>query len=159
MPTIKKKHIGDQQYGGAARFGNVTTLRATLQTTAAGAAINSDSTTAIAVADVVVLEKLPQGFLLEDAQVIVSKAFPASVTGSLGFIYIDGVDSTEVPQDAAYFGAGLALSALARLRTTSPKAPVSLAKEAYLVLTIAGAAINAAAQLDVIVHGERMGPK
>ena len=158
MATIKKKFIGDKQFGGFTPYGNVTTIRATLQINATGAAIHSDSAAAIGVADVVVLEKLPEGFLLEDAQVIVSTPMTASATGSLGFIYADGVDSTDVPQDAAYFGTGLNAAAAGRIRTAGTKAPVRLAKEAYLVWTQAGAANAKASRLDVIVHGERMGP-
>lgn len=158
MATIKKKFIGDKQFGGFAPYGNVTTIRATLQTNATGAALNSDSAAAIGIGDVVVLEKLPEGFLLEDAQVIVSTTMTASSTGSLGFIYADGVDSTDAPQDAAYFGTGLNAATAGRIRTAGTKAPVCLAKEAYLVWTQAGAANTKASRIDVIVHGERMGP-
>ena len=158
MATIKKKFIGDKQFGGFTPYGNVTTIRATLQTNATGAAINSDSAAAIAVGDVVVLEKLPEGFLLEDAQVIVSTGMTATATGSLGFIYADGVDSTDVPQDAAYFGAGLNAATAARIRTASTKAPVRLAKEACLVWTQGVIANAKASRIDVIVHGERIGP-
>ena len=158
MATIKKKFIGDNQFGGFTPYGNVTTIRATLQTNATGAALNSDSAAAIGIGDVVVLENLPDGFLLEDAQVIVSTTMTASATGSLGFIYADGVDSTDVPQDAAYFGTGINAATAGRVRTAGTKAPVRLAKEAYLVWTQAGAANAKASRLDVIVHGERMGP-
>lgn len=158
MATIKKKFIGDKQFGGFTPYGNVTTLRAILETNAAGAVINSDSQAGIAVGDVVILEKLPEGFLLEDAQVIVSTGMTATATGSLGFIYVDGVNDAEVPQDAAYFGAGLDAAAAARIRTASAKAPIRLAKEAYLVWTHAGAANAKASRIDVIVHGERLGP-
>jgi hypothetical protein len=159
MATIKKKHIGDNQFGGFTPYGNVTTLRARLETSAAGAVVNSDTTAAIAIGDVIVLDVLPEGFVLEDAQVIVSTGMTATITGSLGFIYADGVDSTDVPQDAAYFGAGLNLATAARLRTTSSKAPVKLAKPAYLVLTTAVAANAKVSRVDFIVHGERLGPK
>ena len=158
MATIKKKFIGDKQFGGFTPYGNLTTLRATLETLASGAVLNADSQAPIAVGDVVILEKLPEGYLLEDAQVIVSTGMTATATGSLGFIYVDGKDSTEVPQDPAYFGAGLDAAAAARIRTASAKAPVRLPKEAYLVWTHAGAANAKAARIDVIVHGERMGP-
>lgn len=158
MATIKKKFIGDKQFGGFTPYGNLTTLRATLQTTAAGAVIDGDSTAALAIGDVVVLEKLPEGFVLEDAQLIVSTGMTASSTGSLGFLYADGVDSAAVPQDAAYFGAGLNAATAARIRTAGTKAPVRLAKEAYLVWTHAGAANAKASRIDVIVHGERLGP-
>ena len=158
MATIKKKFIGDKQFGGFTPYGNVTTLRATLQTTAAGAVIDGNSTAALAIGDVVVLEKLPEGFVLEDAQLIVSTGMTASATGSLGFLYADGVDSTDAPQDAAYFGTGLNAATAGRIRTAGTKAPVRLAKEAYLVWTHAGAANAKASRIDVIVHGERMGP-
>lgn len=158
MATIKKKFIGDKQFGGFTPYGNLTTLRATLQTTAAGAVIDGDSTAALAIGDVVVLEKLPEGFVLEDAQLIVSTGMTASATGSLGFLYADGVDSAAVPQDAAYFGTGLNAATAARIRTAGAKAPVRLAKEAYLVWTHAGAANAKASRIDVIVHGERLGP-
>lgn len=159
MATIKKKSIGEQQFGGAVPFGNLTIYRATLETGSTGAALNADSTAALAVNDVVVLDTLPQGMLLSDAQIIISTAMTAAVTGSLGFVYADGVDSTEAPQDAAYFGAALALNATARLRCATAKAPVKLAKEAYLTLTITGAANAKASRIDVLVQGERMGPK
>lgn len=159
MATVLKKNLGDNQYGGAIPAGNVTTYRAKLETNAIGAALESDSAVALAIADVVILQKLPEGMLLEDSLVIVSTTFSASVTASLGFKYVDGVDSVEVPQDAAYFGAGLVLSSAAVLRNAVAKAPLRLPKEAYLTLTIAGAANAKASRLDVIVHGERFGPK
>ena len=80
----------------------------------------------------------------------------AAVTGSLGFAYADGVDSADVPQDAAYFGAALVLSAAARLRNTVAKL-VTLPKDARLVLTIDGADNAKAGALVAIVHGERLG--
>ena len=159
MATIIKKFIGDHQFGGFTPYGNVTVLRATLQTVANGSVLNANSTTPLAVNDVVVLQTLPQGFDLHDLQIIISDHFGAGVTGSVGFLYIDGVDDAVVPQDAAYFGAGLLFSAAARLRTSSSKAPVKLAKEAYLVLTITGAAVAEGGRADFIVTGERIGPK
>ena len=86
---------------------------------------STNSTAALAIGDVVVLEKLPEGFVLEDAQLIVSTGMTASATGSLGFLYADGVDSAAVPQDAAYFGAGLNAATAARIRTAGAKAPAA----------------------------------
>ena len=159
MATIKVKNIGVNQFGGFTPYGNVTTLRATLATNATGAALNSTSTAAIGLGDKVVLQTLPAGMLLEDAQVIVSTALTALVTGTLGFEYADGVDDTDVPQDAAYFGTGLVLNAAGRLRCVTTKAPVTLAKEANLILVTAGAANAKVGRVDFIVHGERMGAK
>lgn len=157
MATIKVSGIGVNQFGGVESCGNITSYRATLATDAAGVPLNSNSTAALAIGTIVVLNVLPAGMLLEDAQIIVSNAMTASTTGSLGFLYSDGVNSAEVPQDAAYFGSGIALSTVARLRCTAAKAPVTLPKDANLVLTIAGAASDEASRLDVIVHGERLG--
>ncbi|SEF28503.1 hypothetical protein ABL840_26740 [Variovorax sp. NFACC27] len=159
MANIKLKGLGINQFGGMAAYGNVTTLRAVLETDATGAAVRANATTPLGVGDKVYLQSLPAGFRLEDLQLIVSTAMTAAVTGSLGFEYADGVDSADVPQDLAYFGTGLVLNAAARLRTTSSKAPVTLAKEAFLVLTLAGAANAKASRVDFIVHGERLGAK
>lgn len=156
MANVRLKGIGLNRFGGVNTEGNVTTYRATLITNATGAASNSNSTAALGIADVVILASLPAGMLLEDAQLIVSTAMTAAVTGSLGFLYADGVDSATVPQDAAYFGTGLVLNAAGRVRTTSSKAPVVLEKEANLVLTLAGAANAKASRVDFIVHGERL---
>ena len=156
MANVRLKGIGLNRFGGVNSEGNVTTYRATLITNATGAASNSNSTAALGIADVVILASLPAGMLLEDAQLIVSTAMTAAVTGSLGFLYADGVDSATVPQDAAYFGTGLVLNAAGRVRTTSSKAPVVLEKEANLVLTLAGAANAKASRVDFIVHGERL---
>lgn len=160
MPTISKLGIGMHQFGGFAPYGNLTTLRANLTTSATGAPLDSsDTSTPLAIGTVVRLQTLPEGFTLDDAQLIVSDAFSASMTCSLGFAYVDGVDDATVPQDAAYFGTGLALSATGRLRCSTAKAPVKLPKPAYLILTTGGAANTVVGVLDVIVQGERRGPK
>ena len=96
---------------------------------------------------------LPAGFKLLDSQVIVSDAFTAAVTTSIGFAYVDGVDSAAVPQSANYFGAGLSLAATARLRNATTNAPVTLPKDAYLILTTAGAANAAAGIADILIDG------
>lgn len=75
----------------------------------------------------------------------------ASVTGNLGFEYVDGVASTAVPADAEYFGAALALNATGRLRNATTKVPVVLPKDAWLVLTTGGAANAKAARVDVLL--------
>lgn len=157
MATVQKKGIGVHQLGGVTPWGNVTTIRATLQTSAAGAALDSNSTAALAIGDKVRLNVLPAGMRLEDAQIIVSDAFTASMTGKLGFEYVDGVDDAAVPQDDDYFGTGISLASVARIRTSAANAPVTLPKEAYLILTTAGAAAADVGRADFIVHGERLG--
>ena len=157
MANVKLKGIGINQFGGAEESGNQTVYASTLSTNSTGAALNSNSTAALGVGDKVYLQSMPAGMRLDNAVAIVSTAFTAAVTGSLGFEYLDGVDSSDVPQDAAYFGTGIVLSTAARLPNVSSKELVTLPKEAYLVLTIAGAANAKVARLDVLVTGERLG--
>lgn len=159
MATVIINQFGKNQFGGVSPFGNLTELTFKLTTNSSGGAQDANSSVALASGDKVVLGYLPAGMRLSDAQIIVSTAFTASVTGSLGFEYADGVDDAGVPQDSAYFGTGLVLSTAARLRVSTAKAPVVLAKEANLVLTTGGAANAKAARLDVVVSGELTGPQ
>lgn len=158
MATVKTNQAGKRFYTDVAPYGNLSSRRYPLATSATGAALDSDSTAALAVGDVVDLGELPEGFWLEDAMILVTTAMTASVTGSLGFKYEDGVDSTEVPQDAAYFGAGLNLNTAGRVRATGTKL-VKLPKPAKLILTIAGANNAKASDIKVIVHGVLAGAR
>jgi hypothetical protein len=83
----------------------------------------------------------------------VSDAFTALVTANLGFAYVDGVDSAAVPQSATYFGSGLVLNAVGRLRNATTNAPITLPKDAYLIATTAGAANAVVGVADVFVEG------
>jgi len=105
MAKITRNTASDRQFGSAP-YGNLTALSYKLVTNASGAAIDSDSTAAIASGDVVDLGPIPAGLRLDDVMITVSTAMTASVTGKLGFAYSDGVDSTLVPQNDAYFGTG-----------------------------------------------------
>lgn len=158
MATVKLLNQ-NPGYGGFAPYGNATTNKFTLETTATGAAKNSSSAAALAIGDEVVLGVMDAGFRLDDSEIVISTGLTASVTGSLGFKYVDGVDSTAVPQDAAYFGTGLALATAARLRNATTKAIVALPKPANLVLTIAGANNAKASYVDFVICGELSGPK
>jgi len=153
MPTITKKKVLNQATFGGTPYGNKAVLAFNLTTNAVGAFTDSDTATGIASGDVVRLGVLPAGFRVYDSQVIVSDAFSASVTASIGFAYVDGVDSVAAPQSANYFGAGLALSAAGRLRNATTNAPITLAKDAYLILTTAGAANAVVGVADVMVEG------
>lgn len=158
MATIKMKKYQSRQFGGFSPFGNVTSLVFGMATNASGAPIDADSTAALAVGDVVVLGTLPEGMRLEDASVFVSTGMTASVTGKLGFRYVDGTDSTDVPQDDAYFAASANLATAGRVRANGSKLVV-LPKEAELVLTLAGAANAKASDIKVLVTGELTGPR
>jgi hypothetical protein len=155
MPTVTINQFRARQFGGAAgAYGNVTALPFQLKTNSIGAAIGADSVAAIGLGDKVVLGVLPTGMRLDDCMLVVSTAMTAAVTGTLGFEYDDGVDSAAVPQDAAYFGAGLVLNAVGRLRMATSKAPVVLPKPAKLILVTAGAANAKASQIDLLLTGE-----
>lgn len=160
MAKVILSQYRGRQFGGAAgAYGNTTSLPFKLLTSATGAAVGADSAAALAIGDVVDLGPLPAGMRLDDSLVVVSTGLTASVTGSLGFEYEDGVDSAEVPQDAAYFGAGLNLATAARLRNASSKALVTLPKPARLILTVAGANNAKVGQVEVVVQGELNGPR
>lgn len=153
MATITQSQSAHNNLG-VTPYGNLTALHFVLETNAAGAAINSSSTAAIAIGDVVRLGVLPAGFKLIDSQVVVQTGLTAAVTGKLGFAYVDGVDVVGVAaQDDDYFGTGLVLSAAARLRNATSNSAVTLPKDAYLTLTTAGAANAKAARVEVTVLG------
>lgn len=158
MATITLQNFYKRQFGGAPPYGNVTSLHFELQTNSSGAALNSNSTAAIASGDVVVLGDLPAGLRLEDADAFVRVAMTAAVTGSLGFRYKDGVDSAEVPQDDAYFLSAKSLAATARLRADTAKL-VTLPKDAELILTTGGANNAKASDIAFVVRGELTGPR
>lgn len=157
MATVTKKRLGKEQQF-TAPYGNKFAQSFRYTTNASGVATDTDLATAVQVNDVVRIGLLPAGLELHDALAVVSDAFAASTTADIGFLYADGVDSTAVPQNAAYFHAALATSSTGRTRATAVNAPVRLAKDAYLVVTRKGAADSAVGILDVIVDGILQGP-
>jgi hypothetical protein len=90
---------------------------------------------------------------IRDMLGIVSTAFTALVTAKVGFAYVDGVDSATVPQSDAYWATAWALNAAGRYAPTVFNKPITLPKDAYLILTTAGAANAKAARLDLVVDG------
>ena len=158
MAKIKLRGSRYGQFGGFAPFGNTTALVFALATNATGAVVDSDTATPVASGDVIDLGELPEGMRLDDAQIIITTAMTAEVTGSLGFAYSDGVDHDTVKQDAAYFLNAGALSSAARLRASGTKLSV-LPKPARLILTTGGAANAKASEIAVIVSGELTGPR
>lgn len=158
MATITKKYIRQQRRHGGVPYGNVWRGRYNMTTNASGVLVDSDQATAVAVADVVRLGILDAGVELQNAEAIISDAFAATTTCKIGFQYVDGVDSSSVPQnDAYFFAAGTSLASTARLVNTATVAPVVLPKDAYLILTNGAANHSAAGVLDVIVTGQVVG--
>jgi hypothetical protein len=157
MATVNTYAMTQAKQFGNSPFGNATKLPFNLTTNASGVALNTDQSTAVQIADVIRLGILPGGLTLQDVQITISDALDASTTGSLGFAYKDGVDSTAVPQDAAYFCSGLATSSTGVSRKTGVKAPVVLPKDAYLIWTVAGAAYGSVGVIDFVVEGIHTG--
>lgn len=159
MATIKVKSVGNGVHLGNTPWGNLTALRYVVKTNAAGAVINSDSTAAIAANDIVNLGHLPSGFRFIDSQVTVVTGMKATSTGDLGFAYKDGVDDTAVPQDADYFGAGLAIATAARLRNATTNPSIVLPKDANLLLTVKTVGNDKASEIEVVIYGIAEGVK
>lgn len=108
--------------------------------------------------DTIVLGILPAGLELHDMLAIVSTACTEGIDAVVGFAYCDGVDSSDFPQDADYFSAGVELDAASRTRAENTAvAPGKLPKDAYLKLTMATAAAASACVVDFIIYGEYKG--
>ena len=153
MATVTTQQFRARQFGSAP-YGNKTVLPFKLKTNAVGAVTDSSQATALAINDVVILGSLPAGMLITDSTVIVSTALTALVTGDLGIQYVDGVDNALLPQSPTLFGAGLVLNAAGRLRNATTNALTKLPEDAYLILTVKGAANAKIGVVDVVIEGE-----
>lgn len=155
MATITLKNVAHipQEGNGVAPWGNMLALQYNFTVNASGVIVASDKATAVGDGDVVRLGILPAGLQLVDMVRIISNAFAGSTTDKIGFQYVDGVDSTAVPQDDDYFSGATTSAATAITRKTAVTAPVTLPKEAYLILTSAGAAQSEAGVMDIFILG------
>lgn len=146
-------------YGATVPYGNESVLSYRLETNDEGIIVESDGAEAIAVNDVIDIGELPEGFLLADAQLFVMEAMTTGVTAKLGFKYEDGEDDADVPQDDEHFiAAGADLATAGRIRADGGNL-VILPKTARLILTVAGAAVDKASKIRVVVTGELTGSK
>jgi hypothetical protein len=162
MTTVTKNFLPSKTSFDGVPFGNVWEAKHHFETDSNGimvanGAADSDKATAIQNGDVVRLGILPAGLELQDALIIISDAFAGSTTGSIGFLYTDGVDDSTSPQDAAYFASALSTASTSVSRKTGVKAPQTLTKPAYLTLTVGGADHSAVGVMDVIVYGRNTG--
>ena len=158
MGTVTKKKINNERQFGGVPFGNMTILHFPLDVAAGGIWTDSDLATAVQVDDVLRLGILTAGFQMWDYFNNISDAFTSGSTGKVGFAYVDGVDVTAVPQDDDYFCAATTLAAQAVLKKTNVAVrPVTLPKDAYLIMTVAGAAFDAVGKLDIGVIGVMSG--
>lgn len=160
MVTITKKQIlNDPMYGGKPE-GNDAVRNFTLKTLSTGFIDGGDGVAAVQIGDIVRLGVLRRGFRIDDALLLISTGWTASVTAKIGFAYADGVDDASVPQDDDYFiVAGAALATPARTRANNTGVfPVTLPKDVYIILTTAGAANAKVSRIDLLVYGEDRGP-
>lgn len=158
MATISKDNLGMHKLPTTAPYGTGSTLHYSLATAANGSVVGSNSNAAVASGDVVRIGILPAGMRLNDALTAVSVGWTATVTGKLGFAYVDGVDSATVPQDDDYFGAGLTLATAGRYPANNVTVrPVVLPKDAFLILTTGTAANAKASQADFLINVTHVG--
>ncbi len=159
MATITPKNVTHLPEAGncVSPWGNLTALNYNFTVNASGIFANSSQATAVASGDIVRLGILPAGLLMLDMIRIISDAFAATTTDKIGFQYVDGVDVTAVPQDDDYFSGATTSAAAAITRKTATTAPVTLPKDAYLILTRGGAADSEAGVMDITILGIRNG--
>ena len=158
MATVTKLNILKAKTFGGVPFGNASRQRFSFATNTSGIWVDSNQTTAVGSTDVLRLGIIPAGTELHDMMLIVSTALAGSTTCKVGWLYVDGVDRTDVAQNDAYFvTATQALSSAVIIRKTATTAPVVLPKDAYLVMTMAGAAQTTTSALDVIIEGIQTG--
>lgn len=156
MAKQRLKQFGNRQYGERP-YGNLSRLPFGFATNATGVVVDGTQGTALAVNDKVILGTLPAGFAHIDVIGHVADAFDANVTVKLGIEYVDGEDSTKLPQADDFLSGALALSAAGVVRKTGGGAPVPLPKDAYVVATITGAAVAKAGKVAFSIVGEMLG--
>ena len=148
---------GNSRFGGKP-FGNDSVYRFVVETGSTGILLRSrEATVALAVNDVIWAQRLQAGMVPDTLKAIVSNHFGAGVTASFGFAYADGVDSADLPQSATYFGTGIVLSAAAEVPIPIKAKLAALPKDAWLTMTITGAAVAEAGYMDVVIRGEQTG--
>ena len=160
MATVTKDNahnLPDPNFGGVP-YGNLAAWHYNLTTNASGVLVASDQATAVASGDVVVLGKIPAGTTLIDMYAVISNAFTTSTDFSIGFKYCDGTDVSAVPQDDDYFAAAADGGTAAVLRKTTTTKPLTIPKDAYIILTVATATLDEAGVIDIFIIGQIGGP-
>lgn len=161
MATITKKNAHnspDPGFGGVA-YGNVFALSFKFQTSADGYFLDSDTpAAAVGAGDKVILGKIPAGTRLLDVIAVVSDAFTASSTIDLGFEYCDGTDVAAAAEQVDYFIDAGDWTAVGILRRNEPTAVKTIPKDAYLILTVNTAALDAVGIIDIDIIGVIGGP-
>ncbi|ADY99433.1 hypothetical protein NMBM01240355_0906 [Neisseria meningitidis M01-240355] len=149
------RNNGGNRFGGVP-YGNMAVEHYRIVAKEDGTILGADAYGPPKADDVLVLGVLEQGFRLDDAQIIVKTGMASGVTADVGFVYADGADDANVPQDAAYFASAADFASAARIRCQSAKL-VTLPKQALLTVTLKGADSKAAADIDILIYGEKFG--
>ncbi|CWP38119.1 TPA: hypothetical protein ACFM5D_000287 [Neisseria meningitidis] len=155
MAKIHVRNNGGNRFGGVP-YGNMAVEHYRIVAKEDGTILGADAYGPPKADDVLVLGVLEQGFRLDDAQIIVKTGMASGVTADVGFVYADGADDANVPQDAAYFASAADFASAARIRCQSAKL-VTLPKQALLTVTLKGADSKAAADIDILIYGEKFG--
>lgn len=155
MAKIHVKNNGGNRFGGVP-YGNMAVEHYRIVAKEDGTILGADAYGPPKADDVLVLGVLEQGFRLDDAQIIVKTGMASGVTADVGFVYADGADDANVPQDAAYFASDADFASAARIRCQSAKL-VTLPKQALLTVTLKEADSEAAADIDILIYGEKFG--
>ncbi|HEZ0077942.1 TPA: hypothetical protein WD507_000873 [Neisseria meningitidis] len=155
MAKIHVKNNGGNRFGGVP-YGNMAVEHYRIVAKEDGTILGADAYGPPKADDVLVLGVLEQGFRLDDAQIIVKTGMASGITADVGFVYADGADDANVPQDAAYFASDADFASAARIRCQSAKL-VTLPKQALLTVTLKEAASAKAADIDILIYGEKFG--
>ncbi|HGO7271300.1 TPA: hypothetical protein ACLAOT_000164 [Neisseria meningitidis] len=155
MVKIHVRNNGGNRFGGVP-YGNMAVEHYRIVAKEDGTILGADAYGPPKANDVLVLGVLEQGFRLDDAQIIVKTGMSSGITADVGFVYADGADDANVPQDAAYFASAADFASAARIRCQSAKL-VTLPKQALLTVTLKGAASAKAADIDILIYGEKFG--
>lgn len=155
MAKIHVRNNGGNRFGGVP-YGNMAVEHYRIVAKEDGTILGADAYGPPKADDVLVLGVLEQGFRLDDAQIIVKTGMSSGITADVGFVYADGADDANVPQDAAYFASAADFASAARIRCQSAKL-VTLPKQALLTVTLKGAGSEAAADIDILIYGEKFG--
>ncbi|OGU43136.1 MAG: hypothetical protein A2199_04985 [Hydrogenophilales bacterium RIFOXYA1_FULL_63_33] len=158
MANITADNVNNKFNFGGVPYGNLSVIGPfNLTVDANGVFTDSNDATQVVQTDIIRLGVLKAGMKLYDYLSYISDAFTAQVTVKVGFAYVDGVDSTAVPQDDDFFATALAMDSAVTARKTTSTKPVTLPKDAYLILTIAGADCAAVGVQDIYVLAEMGG--
>lgn len=158
MATYFKKNWSKKagRYGEMPN-GNQMITRLRLETNSSGIMkeVTDGAAAAVAIADVIILDEMPKGFIWHDMLRVISTAAGQAATVNVGFRYSDGVDDATFPQSDTAFFSALALNATSRGSTVSVKELKPLPKAAKIVVVVAGAALSSALVAQFVLLGEQ----